>query len=837
MQDSSQSSSEQLGKIAVLPQDVVNRIAAGEVVQKPVSAIKELLENSLDAKATDIRVRIEGHGYSKIVISDNGCGIPKSDLALAAVRHATSKLRSVDDFETLQSFGFRGEALASVSMVSRLSIHSRTDKSPVGFSLSYLDGTPTMPQPKPMARKVGTTVTVEDLFYNLPNRQKRNASATREEYSKIVQVVQNYAVLYASQGVGFVCEKRGNKAGVDVNTTSGIVHSTRQAIERAREQNKQQAPDDAALKELQARATKEVICQLYGSSLKSQLQSFCFSWQGKQGDDASLECTGYISSPSYAGSKKTNLILFVNQRLVESRQIQRKLEEVCGDFSKNRPFLFLSLTVPPNAVDVNVHPSKRQVTLLFFDEICQQLTTQCREALSQFGQSFDTAENLSSTANSARKAQPAKRKRPSDEDDEEEAALEAPTASSKQKNKGSSLPSKLIRTSRSSQVGALEPYLVASQPTQSSQLSLSQSTQSSTVSAEETPASQSALQHKPGCPLATESSQASDVDLSQPGAFAAVVSQCTCRTESSTDLASQSADTVIRLPRQAITRPRRTPPTPCTYTSIQSLRQSIHRDADRDVLGRLRKACFVGAVSLHRSFVQEGEDLILFNHYEAAKELFYQLALNRFHGGPSMQAKLGQSIDIRAIIADMLELEDIIQRENNSSESEDSLKSASFILTQSLPMEKVSETNASMADQVATSLLKQSEMLRDYFSIGIAQTTTKNAEGSEEDIIVLDSLPVLLDDYTPCIHGLPLFLLRLATEVDWTEEKPCFHGVCRELASFYAQMESEQDDHHIRHVLFPAVSTLLLPSKSFVENGFFRTTTKLSKLYRTFERC
>mmetsp|Transcript_4261 Transcript_4261/g.9464 ORF Transcript_4261/g.9464 Transcript_4261/m.9464 type:complete len:842 (-) Transcript_4261:1158-3683(-) len=835
------------GHIAVLPQDVVNRIAAGEVVQKPVSAVKELLENSLDAGAKEIRVRVEGNGYDKIVIADSGCGIDKDDLKLAAVRHATSKLSSVDDFDTLQSFGFRGEALASVSMVSRLSIHSRTQSSPVGFSLSFKDGKPTTSQPKAMARKVGTTVTAEDLFYNLPNRRKGSAAAGREEYSRIVQVVQNYAILYAQEGVGFVCEKRGKQCAVDLNTTTGTVHTVRQTLRKKQEEN-ESIHNDPALEELQQRTTKDIISQVYGSALKSKLEKFAFTWEGVQGDQARLDCKGYISHPSYAAGKKTIFVLFVNKRLVESRQIQRRLEEVYGDFAnaKSRPFLFVSLTVPPNAVDVNTHPSKKNVTLLYNDEICQQLVLHCRETLTKFGEThtFDSVENLASSANkedsNKKSSQGPKRKRESRDDGYENTVT--PQSAKPKKN-----PSKYVRVSRSSQSGALEPFLRSAQTstTGSSQSQLSQDT---TVSLDVSPSPQQSKHqnfHRPGCPLVNSStalSQSSAIDLSQPGAFAQVVSQCTCRQVDVPDSTNYNA---IRLPRQAITRPRRSTPTPCSYTSIQSLRQAIQKEAHRSAQDKLRNSCFVGVASRQRSFLQVGEHLMLMNHHEAAKELFYQQALNRFQSGPSIQAKLGGGIDIRTVIVDLLEIQDIIQSEcdapeDDSSEvsDEDARGSSPCLLSKPLPLQKASETNVSMANQIALSLCSQSEMLEEYFSIIISKRPLDGA-ASGEDCIVLDALPELLPGYVPSVHGLPLFLLRLATEVEWTNEKRCFHGVCSELGSFYAQTDTEEEalSAHVQHVLFPAISTLLIPSTSFVEDGHFRSATKLSKLYRTFERC
>ena len=156
---------------------------------------------------------------------------------------------------------------------------------------------------------------------------------------------------------------------------------------------------------------------------------------------------------------------------------------------------------------------------------------------------------------------------------------------------------------------------------------------------------------------------------------------------------------------------------------------------------------------------------------------------------------------------------------------------------------KISDTNQLLAHHVATCLLQQAELLSEYFSIAITQ--------HENGKILLTGLPVLLDGYVPSAHGLPFFLLRLATEVDWTEEKPCFHGVCREVGAYYAMLADSFGDsgdgavndkdsllHQVRHSLFPAISTLLIPPKKVEDDeSCIRVLTTLSKLYRGFERC
>ncbi len=165
-------------RIQALPKEVVDRIAAGEVVQRPASVVKELLENSLDANSTSIDVQCTAGGMRMLTITDDGDGIYPADLPLAAKRFATSKLKRLNDLKSIATFGFRGEALASASMVGRLSIISRKRKRPgmkvsaCAYKMSYNEGKPTKSKPIPSAGKEGTVVKVEDLFYNLPSRKR-----------------------------------------------------------------------------------------------------------------------------------------------------------------------------------------------------------------------------------------------------------------------------------------------------------------------------------------------------------------------------------------------------------------------------------------------------------------------------------------------------------------------------------------------------------------------------------------------------------------------------------------------------------------------------------------
>lgn len=209
--------------IQVLPPQLANQIAAGEVVERPASVVKELVENSLDAGATRIDIDIERGGAKLIRIRDNGCGIKKDELALALARHATSKIASLDDLEAIISLGFRGEALASISSVSRLTLTSRTAEQQEAWQ-AYAEGRDMDVTVKPAAHPVGTTLEVLDLFYNTPARRKflrtektdltismKSSAALRWRVSTSLSVCRITAKSYASI---VQCRKAGKKNGV-----------------------------------------------------------------------------------------------------------------------------------------------------------------------------------------------------------------------------------------------------------------------------------------------------------------------------------------------------------------------------------------------------------------------------------------------------------------------------------------------------------------------------------------------------------------------------------------------------------------------------------------------
>ena len=272
--------------IAPLDEQVVNRIAAGEVIHRPVSALKEMLENSLDAGSTSIAVLAKGGGLKLLQIQDNGHGIARADYGRVCERFATSKLAAYEDLESIETFGFRGEALASISHVAHVTITSMTDGAPCAYRACYADGhlVAARPgeaaEPKPCAGTRGTQIVVEDMFYNAPTRRKAMKGAG-EEYGKLLQVVQSYAV--DNPGVAFSCKKAGE--------TAADLHTARE------------------------HGTRDTLRQTQGAALAKELLEV-------DGADAELGLAvkGQVTGANWA-AKKPHFLLFINKRLVESSSL------------------------------------------------------------------------------------------------------------------------------------------------------------------------------------------------------------------------------------------------------------------------------------------------------------------------------------------------------------------------------------------------------------------------------------------------------------------------------------------------------------------------------------
>lgn len=330
-----------MNRIARLPDDVVNQIAAGEVVERPASVVKELVENALDAEATRIAIDIEQGGKRLIRIRDDGVGIPVSDLALAIERHATSKLRNASDLEHIASSGFRGEALPSIGSVSELLVTSRTRDSGEGgvVSVAFSRAEPV----KPAAHPVGTTVEVKNLFAEVPARRK----FLRAESTELRHSVEQVSLLaMARPAVGFTVRADGREV----------------------------------LSLPPAASTGERVAAVLGRDLAAGLAPVDFEEQG-------ISISGFVSRDPSKGGARPDVRAFVNGRPVKDRGLSKALSEAyraLGHFDP-KPAAVIFVDVGLDMVDVNVHPAKTEVRFREPSRVFQTLVRAVRRALSAEG--------------------------------------------------------------------------------------------------------------------------------------------------------------------------------------------------------------------------------------------------------------------------------------------------------------------------------------------------------------------------------------------------------------------------------------------------------------------
>ncbi|BGP42915.1 DNA mismatch repair protein Mlh1 [Rhodotorula kratochvilovae] len=345
--------------IAKLPEHVVNRIAAGEIIQRPSNALKELIENALDAGATTIRITVKEGGLKLLQIQDNGSGIRKDDLPILCERFTTSKIKAFEDLSSLGTYGFRGEALASISHVAHLSVTTKTKDETCAWKAAYSDGAMVPVKsgsndaaPVPCAGNDGTVLSVEDLFFNTPQRLKALRSPS-DEYARIVSVVLAYAIHNA--GIAMSCKKVSSgpsNATADINTSVGA-------------------------------STLDNIGAMYGEQVKRELVEVA-----AESAEPNVKLRAWCSGANYQAKKGTYLF-FINHRFVDCTPLKRALESFYGTLlaKGTYPFVYLSLELDPTKVDPNVHPTKKEVGFEDEDEIVEFVCEKLAERLASQGES------------------------------------------------------------------------------------------------------------------------------------------------------------------------------------------------------------------------------------------------------------------------------------------------------------------------------------------------------------------------------------------------------------------------------------------------------------------
>ncbi|TIH09966.1 DNA mismatch repair endonuclease MutL [Pseudomonas leptonychotis] len=308
-------------RIQLLSPRLANQIAAGEVVERPASVIKELLENSLDSGAKRIEVDVEQGGVKLLKVRDNGSGISADDLPLALARHATSKIRELEDLEQVMSLGFRGEALASISSVARLTLTSRTEGAEQAWQVET-EGRDMQPRVQPAAHPVGTSVEVRDLFFNTPARRKF-LKTEKTEFDHLQEVIKRLAL--ARFDVAFHLRHNGK-------TMLGL----------------HEAPDELS------RARR--VASVCGAAFLEQSLPIDIERNG-------LHLWGWVGLPTFSRSQADLQYFYVNGRMVRDKLVAHAVRQAYRDvlFNGRHPTFVLFLEIDPSVVDVNVHPTKHEV--------------------------------------------------------------------------------------------------------------------------------------------------------------------------------------------------------------------------------------------------------------------------------------------------------------------------------------------------------------------------------------------------------------------------------------------------------------------------------------------
>ncbi len=303
-------------KIKLLPDTIINKIAAGEVVERPASIVKELVENSIDAKANKIKIEIKNAGQKLIKVSDNGEGLTRDDLLLAFERHATSKISDINDLYSITTLGFRGEALPSIASVSKIRTKSKTINCNIGFEI-FLEGG-VIKNVSEVAINPGFTIEVRDLFFNVPARLKfLKKPATENAY--IDNVVKRFLLSNPLKEFTFISNNR-----------TKFYPKCKNIIDR--------------------------IEQIYSENISSKLIPFTI-------EDEEFYISGYVSPPDITTAYSNDVSIFLNGRFIKDRTIYFAIKEAYKGkiFEKRYPYIFLYINIDPAKVDINVHPAKLEV--------------------------------------------------------------------------------------------------------------------------------------------------------------------------------------------------------------------------------------------------------------------------------------------------------------------------------------------------------------------------------------------------------------------------------------------------------------------------------------------
>ena len=823
-----------------LADEVVNRVAAGEVIHRPASALKEILENSLDAGATSIVVTVKDGGNKLLQVTDNGCGIREADLPILCERHTTSKLSKFEDLSAMSTFGFRGEALASISFVANLTVTTMTRGATHALKASYCDGALDGGGARPCAGNPGTTITVENLFYNVPTRRKALKSP-HEEFAKVLDVVQRYAS--SRTDVAFTCRKHGEAR------PSLHCALTPHRIDRLR--------------------------AIYGSQVARELTPMTLSNSAEadttidntagdaagDGDRAAEFTVDALVSTAGYHSRRTTFILFINDRLVECAPLRRACEAVYSAIlpKAEKPFAYLSLRLPPHTLDVNVHPTKREVAFLRQDEVVERVQralerrlveangsrtfavgavagTEVDEAVTgravtgragAFGDGGGSQRSArqSLLPGASRPGATRGRDERDDGDDDRDDRGDGGVGTLEQtgRNKRSKPLTarekaggehRMVRTDATLAAGSLDQFFHANANANAERARLDEARREARARRYAARGGDSTAG------VDDEEAELRGYDVGNGGD-------------------GNISEISPELPDGETTE----------LTSVRELWSEITANAHVALRRVLAGLTLVGCADERRGLwlLQHGTKLYMARVNRLARDLFYQRVVARFGRHPCRA--LAEPAPIAALVRMALDDEEV---------------------PEGVEKAKAEEAKEKIANAAAALVAEKAEMLREYFGVDVDQRAR-----------TLVGLPVLCEGHAPNLARLPEFCLSLAHEVNWEEEKPCFETCARSIASFYSGHDDEDVDEdaenvvppgeavaragvegqgrggggdsdsgrhagiagvdderwQIRHVLFPAIARKLVPTRASASDGTVLQVACLEQLYRVFERC
>lgn len=774
-------------KIKRLPESVINRIAAGEVVQRASSAVKELIENSIDAGATKITVTVVKGGLELISVKDNGSGINKEDLKIVCVRHTTSKLVEFEDLENIATFGFRGEALASLSQIAKVSIITKQEADEIGYKATYTSGKLDK-EPVPLAANTGTTIIINDMFYNIPTRKAALRKETYE-YQRVLDVIKKYSIHYSmssvrDNAVSFSCKSKASKVpDVVTKTNSSQIEVIREIYGKK-----------VASELLELTSTQNVLLNKKDSSIEilsdNRIDQKKSMSEIKSSDTELLtwSCNGFISNSNFS-IKKSEMIFFINNRLVTNRKLFKTIENLYVSLIRKGtfPFIYLSLTLPSQHLDVNIHPSKSEVCFLFEAEVTDYVVEIISKTLKN-----STESRTFTTPIIGRKKQ--------------RIIPDSFTQSQESIVSNVDLTYNCHCDNHIEHVESNKNFVERAQTVNATAGNVNQFKSLSNDQAVALRKTQSLTSHRPEKKIRTDSSMKKLNHYWRSSAGSSPIS--------SSQSSAGSADILLDQPTTPfITRTEVIE----DLASIKELKNEIEARKSVSLKSVLQEMVFVGVVDNNYILTQYKTYLYLVDIVELAKELFYQQVI--FNFSKFSYIFLSNKLNIYDIFSRLLLDQQYFA---NEAHTEDSVT------------------------QFCCLLDSKKEMLNEYFSLNI-----RRQDESDIRSLALASIPYVLRnyDYQVQIEVLPVFLYRICKHVNWEDEKECFKTISFEIAEFYSVLprfsmtkEDTEDNKYFKElvstVLLPCIKENLIPPLMFEneDNCVISVVTNTTELYKSFER-